>query len=581
MKAKKRMLPILAGLLLAVCLEGFHATLAAGSGYLEGDRKLSLSAVQINEYTVSGPLYFPTGGSPWMTFQSEQGVGCLELYFSEPLQSDMDVQLYYSAEEGDEFDRFRAIHSYMMEGTQKARLRLPPGSYKSLRLDIRGGAFSLEKVEAWESVPLRELTAGRLAARIQPFRLIFTALLIIGGLCAESGRNTAGMWRKRWKPGCAQEPEYEEKQGCAQEPEGIEKPGCAERPGLSQKQGRERVLWLDAVRVLATVFVIMVHVLEPLLPLVPQGVMSRMAVGAVLVTLSSNLLFFLLSGALLLPYREESVKTFIENRLMKVALPLLICSYFYIKISCASVVPPDQWITYAVRSLFTGNIKMGPHLWLVYELLGAYLAAVPLRYMLRNMPERTEKQVVCLILFLLGLRTAAAILRESVGFTVFLDGWIGIFLMGYFMTRDWMRKYDKIWVLCGCLALAASVWISGVRADYKDIVCNRSIVMLCMACAVFACALRLERFLQPFKKLLSFLSRHSYTILLVHMFVLYHIIYNGWFSSAMPKLTQVALPLAACCAVSFLLAAAVDHTVLAAAEAAVRGIRTSICNRKR
>ena len=167
------------------------------------------------------------------------------------------------------------------------------------------------------------------------------------------------------------------------------------------------------------------------------------------------------------------------------------------------------------------------------------------------------------------------------GFTVFLDGWIGIFLMGYFMTRPWMRKYDRVWMISGVIALAASIRISEWRPDYKDIVCNRSIFMLCMACALFVSVMRLERFLKPFERLLSFFGRYSYMVLLVHMYVLYSILYNGWFNSAMPKLLQVALPLAACTAVSFLLAAAVDHTVLAAAMAAVGRFKKSTGSRRR
>lgn len=539
MKASVRMLPALAGLLLAVCIECFIAVIAASGGYDMRDRKLSLSAVSTNDFAVSEQTYQVAGAVPWLSFQSEQGIGSLKLQFAEPLESDIDVQLYYVPEPGVHFDRFWSVNKYLMKGTETAQFTLPPGSHKSLRLDIRGN-FTLEQMEGYAAIPLSELTPAQVLMQIQPLRLLLMAVLAVSGFLVTAARKSHA------------------------------------------KRGKRRILWMDALRILAAVLVILAHVMEPLLLLIPEGTTLRQVGFAMMFFFwTSNLLFFLLSGALLLQEKEETLWSFIGNRFMKVVLPLVICSFFYLRLSCATVAPIGQWLAYGLRALWSGRITGGPHLWLVYELLGAYMAAIPLRYMLRHMQEQVEKQVACLILILLSLRTAGIWFQLSLGVSVFLDGWIGIFLMGYFLTRNWMRRYDKFWYAAGIAALGISVWLSEVRADYRDLICNRSILMLCMAAALFIFVMHLERLWQPFGRVLVFCSSHSYTVLLLHWFVLYQIIYNGWLNSGLPNSVQLLVPIAACTVVSFILAAAVDQTVLAAAEGAIGYISRSSRNKKR
>ena len=61
-------------------------------------------------------------------------------------------------------------------------------------------------------------------------------------------------------------------------------------------------------------------------------------------------------------------------------------------------------------------------------------------------------------------------------------------------------------------------------------------------------------------------SRYSYSVLLVHWFVLIRIAYNGWFSSDMSQYLQILLPVLLCGVVSMLLAWIIDRMVVDVAE---------------
>ena len=85
---------------------------------------------------------------------------------------------------------------------------------------------------------------------------------------------------------------------------------------------------MDYLRVRASFLVILVHVLEPAYALLPPHTFSRNVMAAAAgLGLSCNLLFMMLSGALLLGGREESVLQFYSRRFVRVLIP---CFAYYL-----------------------------------------------------------------------------------------------------------------------------------------------------------------------------------------------------------------------------------------------------------
>lgn len=538
MKNKRWIWIILLGILIAACLEGNAAFRAAKRGIGLAERIIALTPDSISGYAVADNFHLVTGDSPRMTFAPGQEMGYVDLYFIDPLPVDTEVQLYYKTggeQDGQDYDRFKCISRYLMKGTKKGRIYFKPGTGHQFRLDIRGN-FVLDRIEGGIAVPSDELSFERVADRVKWQR--FLALAVLSALCIM--------------------PFF-----------------TRERKAREESKSRSRVLYMDAVRGIAALFVIGVHVIEPVSLGVPVNTpLGYFLNGAVMLFLTCNLLFFFLSGALLLPYREENLGAFFRKRMSKVVLPLIIYAFLYLWYFCASVTDVTVWFAHALRAILNGQINYGPHLWLVYELIGAYLLVVPFRHMLRHMTERTEKHMTILILALLTVNTVCAFFGLKIGFPLYFGGWGGILLLGYFLSRPWMRRYDGYLLAGGVVSFAVSLWLSGVRTDFKGIVCNCSILMGLMSSAVVVVFLRGEHFLLPFRRIAAALSRHSYSILLVHMFALNSIVFNGLFSSELTKGAQVILPIGFCLFFSFLISAVVDHTVLAAVSQAMKRSKT-------
>ncbi len=540
----------LAGLLLALLAECFCAGYSAGRGC--GGQVFSAEEYELRDFQVDGNRWTVIGGSPSIFFHDAADWGHLELTFAEPLTEDITLECYYSPEGDDTFDRFRRSEKYMMKGSSRALIMLPAGGWKNICVAIHGD-FVLESLCAARAVPVSSLTPGMVAGQMHLLR--FLAFWM--GFCA-GVEAFAGFWR-----------EHRKNRAVSSAADGR---GTGAIPvAKGGHGGRPRTVYLDAVRLFAAVLVIVVHVVEPLMMLFPLGSKYRiMATAVYLLALTCNPMFVMISGALLLPYREETLGTFLRRRMWKILLPLLVYAVFYVRLACVSQMGTLQWLSGYVNMVISNQMIKGLHLWMVYALLGLYFLVVPFRYMLKAMPESMEKYMAVLILAFLALRSASYYRGQTFGISLFVDDWPGIFLLGYFLTRPWMRRYDAWLVLAGAAAFPAALWIGATRVDFRDITCNQSIFMVLMAAAVITVLQRGELFLKPFAGLLAAGSRYSYSILLVHWFVLSNVVYHGFFTSHMPNLVQVAGPIFLCLVLSVLTAVVIDHTAVAAVEAALQ-----------
>ena len=106
--------------------------------------------------------------------------------------------------------------------------------------------------------------------------------------------------------------------------------------------------------------------------------------------------------------------------------------------------------------------------------------------------------------------------------------WLGIFVSGHIIIQPYMRRYDGLFGLFGFAMAAASYQIMMVRSDYSGIIFNGSIFIVGISWAVFVLALRMETILGWASEWLSFLGRHSFSVLLIHWLVLYRILMPGY-----------------------------------------------------
>lgn len=219
----------------------------------------------------------------------------------------------------------------------------------------------------------------------------------------------------------------------------------------------------DAIRLFATVAIVLLH---------------TAANGVNRLTLASNdwwlanlidsacragvPLFLMLSGALLLNRSHQTATQFYQNRLQKLALPLLLWSLFYLAWSAlkAQIKQQPYGLETATEQLLSGAPYF--HLWFIYMLLGVYLLLPVLRRFWQQLtpPQQT-------LFCLLGIT-----LQQSLHGLYFLLAWPeppwplwAIGYLPYLLLGAWLTRPQNTGpALSPLLLLPAFMLLTGASA---------------------------------------------------------------------------------------------------------------------
>lgn len=356
--------------------------------------------------------------------------------------------------------------------------------------------------------------------------------------------------------------------------------------GLS-KAGEDRKAYFDELRCLASVLVILVHGMRAAAqrPEIAGSALWYGFVGGSGLGLCCNLLFVLISGALLIPYREEGIGTFYQKRLMKVAVPLAAYYIFYLHRS-GLVSFSLSSLGYAVKQILTGPMELVPHFWLVYVFIQLYIGVPLLRWMVKNMPEAVLTKLAGLMVLGMGVKTGLSLGGITLGVSVSWFSWEGIFLLGYWLSIQQSSACDRAVYLGGGISGVVILLIQCFFPAWADAAVNDSLFMVLFSMAVFLFFLRRSPGQgrgRIWTQGINVISRYSFSILMVHWFMLFVVVENhlhigpemfGGSWMLFGVLLQSVLALLA----SLVFAVIYDNTVVLLAEQAV-GILCRILGR--
>lgn len=294
--------------------------------------------------------------------------------------------------------------------------------------------------------------------------------------------------------------------------------------GIGKKENRD--YRYDHIRVLAVIFVILVHTIQSDIDkgLVTEWKTIRFIIIISGILLSCNILYIMLSAALLIPFKEEKLSTFYLRRVAKVFIPMFVYylvylwqgGYFDHPLSFKCVVDVLKYVYF----LYIGLIGIAPHYWLIYIILALYIAVPFLRYMFKDMPynKLTALAFICWFLMLLER------FRPYFGFaSSFFASWTGIAVMGYWVCRPETRKWDKLLIAMGLIAILAEIGIIMNGGDYMTLCVNCSPVVCSMALGIFAFVFSFDKIFKKGNFILQILSKYSYSIILIHWWILFYI----------------------------------------------------------
>ena len=200
----------------------------------------------------------------------------------------------------------------------------------------------------------------------------------------------------------------------------------------------ERNFNYDILRIFACFLIICMH--SPL----PSGSASGIFLSSLSYLTAPGLcMFFVLSGALLLPIKQDTF-AFLKKRLGKVVMPTLCFTLFYLAIEVADSGNVD-WVRRLVSIPFS-NQGHGV-LWFMYTLIGLYLLSPMLSRWLEGASKREVEFYLllwCVTLCYPVVSLFAEVNTSNTGILYYFQGYAGYFLLGYYLktypqTVTWKR----------------------------------------------------------------------------------------------------------------------------------------------
>lgn len=312
----------------------------------------------------------------------------------------------------------------------------------------------------------------------------------------------------------------------------LSKPGT----GPGRPLASRRDLRLDYLRLLAVVGVITIHAIDALFPFLTTEVTGEFAIirdamnpaamkfDAAVRTccLGFNIVYIMLSGALLLQWKEESLRDFYLKRVSKVLLPLLIYYFFYqwqnVRLFPLSV----SRIGHILRMFFTADIELCPFYWLIYIIISLYLIYPFMRYMMKDLSYSSLTVLAAGIILFSG--TAA---YTSFAIAPVISFWLGYAILGCWITRPESRRYDRFLFPAGLLAAGVVAWTVWTSESYEAYIgrlypYTPAMVFLCLG--YFSFIYLLPKRLLKDGTLLRLFGRYSFSVILIHWWSLYFIL---------------------------------------------------------
>lgn len=279
---------------------------------------------------------------------------------------------------------------------------------------------------------------------------------------------------------------------------------------------KQRNYSFDIMRVLACIMIICMHA-----PMPTENVNGIILSSISYFTASGLCLFFVISGALLLPIKTD-IKTFLKKRLGKVIMPTLVFTFLYIVLNCIN--GEQQNILKTICSIPFSAQGDGV-LWFMYTLIGLYLVAPIISKWL----DAASKREVELYLLLWVITLCYPILKLFVGINegntgvlYYFSGYIGYFVLGYYL-----RKYPnavtlKKLIIPDIIAIVTPIALKilSIEVDFYSMFWYLSIFVALLCTTIYVLINKVKIKSEKIICAFQLISNLSFGIYLIHIAVM-------------------------------------------------------------
>ena len=288
---------------------------------------------------------------------------------------------------------------------------------------------------------------------------------------------------------------------------------------------KERIVYLDVIRVMACCMIVLMHSPHP-----DAGISGFVQVPVGFLTAAGIGLFFMVSGALLLPVKMET-GIFLKKRMGKIIGPLLFWTLFYITVKLLTGEISGRELPQILLSIPFSAQGHGV-LWFMYTLAGLYLLAPVLSAFL----EKSSKRELDFYLLIWAITLCYPLLtlclsvnRTVTGMLFYFTGYAGYFVLGYYLHkyRPSIKAYALVAMIVIPVVLLFVHKYYGFDGDFYDLFWYLSIMVAVMCVAWFVGVQQVSTRYQIGGGifLLEF-SNASFGIYLMHIFVMRYVLWN-------------------------------------------------------
>lgn len=316
----------------------------------------------------------------------------------------------------------------------------------------------------------------------------------------------------------------------------------------------QRTIFLDYIRVLACVMVVVIH--SPCSSEVTDGFWTACST---IFGIPCNGLFFMVSGYLLLPLKDET-GVFLKKRFSKVVFPTLFWTFFYIGINSYIYNIKFEELWYIIFSIPFSRQGTG-WLWFMYVMMGLYLIAPIISSWIKNVSRRefTFYIVLCLITSVFPLLDhVVEIIPGTYNILYYFAGYIGYFLLGAYL-KKYPIRLNTIGILSLYFIPIVMALLSKARgydivyAEFSNYLSFFTISMCISIFCFFMKVIPIHGDKAIIVKVVQEFSKCSFGIYLIHHFVIHQIIDREFLIMHYGTLLQIVISAILTIIISFII----------------------------
>lgn len=322
-------------------------------------------------------------------------------------------------------------------------------------------------------------------------------------------------------------------------------------------QKKENLFWIDVIRALAALGVVLIHVTADVITeykvvSMPDWWAANFYDSLVRGCVS---LFVMVSGALLLAPTQESLSDFFKKRASRILIPFLIWTILYL-LWKKFLFEPDLGFFEGLRRAVGNRVHF--HLWFFYALVGIYLVTPIFRLFVRQATKRD-------LIYFLALWFVASSLfpflerfinlawHVKVNFALKVEpvqGLIGYFVAGHFLRQHTTEKSARMawgfWAASFLVCWVGTYWIAARLGHYdglfyENVAPNVAIYVAAFFVIMKNLSAQLQKLPGGVQKIILMLSKASFGIYLVHPMIMEAVEKGRWGFTLAPWMTPPAL----------------------------------------